>query len=136
MTTHAAHDVPALTANQMREVDRAMVEDLHVDLIHLMVNAGRSLAQPALNRFAPATVTVLAGPGGNGGGGWSPPGRGHRAASVNAQGWPVHLDSRMRCQVLSQGDLDDRIDSGGRNPDGVPGTGGDPVGIALRRWQR
>jgi NAD(P)H-hydrate epimerase len=53
----------------MREVDRAMVEDLHIELIQMMENAGRSLAQLAVNRFVPATVTVLAGPGGNGGGG-------------------------------------------------------------------
>jgi NAD(P)H-hydrate epimerase len=62
-------DVPALTTDQMREVDRAMVEDLHIELIQMMENAGRSLAELALARFAPVTVTVLAGPGGNGGGG-------------------------------------------------------------------
>jgi NAD(P)H-hydrate epimerase len=53
----------------MREVDRAMVEDLHIELIQMMKNAGRSLAKLAISRFAPGDVTVLAGPGGNGGGG-------------------------------------------------------------------
>jgi NAD(P)H-hydrate epimerase len=66
---HAAREVPALTADQMREVDRSMVEDLHIELIQMMENAGRNLAELAIRRFAPATVTVLAGPGGNGGGG-------------------------------------------------------------------
>jgi NAD(P)H-hydrate epimerase len=61
--------VPVLTADQMREVDRAMVEDLHIELIQMMENAGRSLAELALGRFAPTGVTVLIGPGGNGGGG-------------------------------------------------------------------
>src|SRR5215472_14942778 len=61
--------VPALTTDQMRAVDQAMVEDLHIELIQMMENAGRSLAELAITRFAPSSVTVLAGPGGNGGGG-------------------------------------------------------------------
>jgi NAD(P)H-hydrate epimerase len=69
ITTVDRREVPALTTDQMREVDRAMIEDLHIELIQMMENAGRSLAELALTRFAPVTVTVLAGPGGNGGGG-------------------------------------------------------------------
>ncbi len=61
--------VPALTAAQMREVDRIMVEDLHVELMQMMENAGRNLADLALSRFRSQSVMVLAGPGGNGGGG-------------------------------------------------------------------
>ena len=61
--------VPALTTDQMREVDRIMVEDLHIELVQMMENAGRSLAELAGARFSPARVVVLAGPGGNGGGG-------------------------------------------------------------------
>src|SRR5262249_58370637 len=53
----------------MRAVDRAMVEDLHIELVQMMENAGRNLAELAITRFAPDSVTVLAGPGGNGGGG-------------------------------------------------------------------
>jgi NAD(P)H-hydrate epimerase len=59
----------AITTEQMREVDRAMVEDLHIELIQMMENAGRNLAELAMTRFDPTAVTVLAGPGGNGGGG-------------------------------------------------------------------
>ncbi len=62
-------DVPALTASQMREVDRIMVEELGIGLVQMMENAGRALADLALGRFHPASVLVLAGPGGNGGGG-------------------------------------------------------------------
>src|SRR5499425_3680956 len=61
--------LPALTTEQMREVDRVMVEDLHIELIQMMENAGRNLAELAITRFSPGSVTVLAGPGGNGGGG-------------------------------------------------------------------
>jgi NAD(P)H-hydrate epimerase len=69
MTADAGRDVPALTTDQMREVDRSMIEDVHIELIQMMENAGRSLAQLAIARFAPLSVAVLAGPGGNGGGG-------------------------------------------------------------------
>jgi NAD(P)H-hydrate epimerase len=61
--------LPALTADQMREVDRIMIDELHVDLLQMMENAGRNLADLAQWRYAPADVVVLAGPGGNGGGG-------------------------------------------------------------------
>ncbi len=53
----------------MREVDRIMVEELQVDLLLMMENAGRSLAELAVFKFRPSVATVLAGPGGNGGGG-------------------------------------------------------------------
>jgi NAD(P)H-hydrate epimerase len=69
MITLNRRDVPALTADQMRKMDRAMVEDLHIELVQMMENAGRGLAELAVARFSPASVTVLAGSGGNGGGG-------------------------------------------------------------------
>ena len=61
--------VPAVTMDQMREVDRIMIEDLHIELKQMMENAGRNLARLASVRFQPSSVIVLAGPGGNGGGG-------------------------------------------------------------------
>jgi len=69
MRTVSRSAVPALTTEQMRAVDRAMVEDLHIDLVQMMENAGRNLAELAITRFSPSSATVLAGPGGNGGGG-------------------------------------------------------------------
>jgi NAD(P)H-hydrate epimerase len=65
--------VPWLTTEQMVEVDRLMIEDLGIELIQMMENAGRNLAFLAGERFlggdaAGKTVVVLAGPGGNGGG--------------------------------------------------------------------
>lgn len=62
-------ELPAITAEQMREVDRVMVDELDIQLIQMMENAGRNLADLALTRYHPSTCTVLAGPGGNGGGG-------------------------------------------------------------------
>ena len=69
MRTLAVEAVPALTTDQMRDVDRIMVEDLHIELNQMMENAGRGLADLAMRRFAPDSVVVLAGPRGNGGGG-------------------------------------------------------------------
>ena len=57
----------------MREVDRIMVEELHIELVQMMENAGRSLAEQARRMLGGdargARVGVLAGRGGNGGGG-------------------------------------------------------------------
>jgi NAD(P)H-hydrate epimerase len=66
-------DVPWLTTDQMIEVDRAMIEDYHIELIQMMENAGRALAHLARERFLEGDprgrqVAVLAGTGGNGGG--------------------------------------------------------------------
>ncbi len=66
-------EVPYLTTEQMIEVDRAMMQDLRIELIQMMENAGRHLAHLARVRFFDGsprgkTVVVLAGTGGNGGG--------------------------------------------------------------------
>jgi NAD(P)H-hydrate epimerase len=66
-------NLPALTTAQMTEVDRAMIEEYHIELIQMMENAGRCLADLARQRFFNADprgkkVVVLAGTGGNGGG--------------------------------------------------------------------
>ncbi|MEX1163647.1 MAG: NAD(P)H-hydrate epimerase [Nitriliruptor sp.] len=68
-STFPQADLPDLTTEQMREVDRIMVDELHITLLQMMENAGRHLAELAIRRYRPATCTVLAGPGGNGGGG-------------------------------------------------------------------
>jgi NAD(P)H-hydrate epimerase len=67
--TVTADDIGWLTEAQMIEVDRVMIEDLHIELIQMMENAGRNLARLAIDLAAPSTVTVYAGSGGNGGGG-------------------------------------------------------------------
>jgi len=65
--------VPWLTVEQMREVDRIMVEQLGISLLRMMENAGRNLAELARHLLGGDTgdrsIAVLAGPGGNGGGG-------------------------------------------------------------------
>ena len=58
----------------MREVDRLAVDEFGITLLQMMENAGRALARLARDRFLAGDargkhVLVLAGPGGNGGGG-------------------------------------------------------------------
>jgi NAD(P)H-hydrate epimerase len=84
--TGAGLAVPAVTADQMREVDRIAVEDFGLGILQMMENAGRNLAlsvldmlgreevpsQAALGDGVPGerpAVAILAGSGGNGGGG-------------------------------------------------------------------
>lgn len=62
-------DVGWLTEKQMLEVDRVMVDDLRIELIQMMENAGRNLARLTFDLANPATAIVFAGSGGNGGGG-------------------------------------------------------------------
>jgi NAD(P)H-hydrate epimerase len=65
--------IPALTREQMAEVDRSMVEDFGIDMLQMMESAGRHLAHLARDRFLAGDardkgVLVLAGAGGNGAG--------------------------------------------------------------------
>ncbi len=69
----AGEVIPTVSVEQMREVDRLMIDELHIDLLQMMENAGRALAEQARRLVGGdvrgAQVVVLAGPGGNGGGG-------------------------------------------------------------------
>ncbi len=44
-------ELPWITTDDMREVDRAMIEDYGIKLLQMMENAGRNLARLALTRF-------------------------------------------------------------------------------------
>ena len=65
--------VPAITTEQMREVDRIAMQETGPNLYQMMENAGRNLALMAMEMMAEkwqkANYVVLAGSGGNGGGG-------------------------------------------------------------------
>jgi NAD(P)H-hydrate epimerase len=64
--------VPAVSAAQMREIDRLAIEDFGIELAQMMELAGAALAGTAaqmLGRAKGSRVTVLVGPGNNGGGG-------------------------------------------------------------------
>ncbi len=63
--------VPAISAAQMREVDRIAVEEFGLGILQMMENAGRNLAQNVQDMLdgTRGEVAILAGSGGNGGGG-------------------------------------------------------------------
>jgi len=66
-------EVPTVTTSEMREVDRIAMQETGPNLFQMMENAGRNLAEMALEHLGKdwqeAKVVVLAGTGGNGGGG-------------------------------------------------------------------
>jgi len=65
--------VPTVSSAQMREIDRIATEETGPTLLQMMENAGRSLASLAMNVLGEnakdAKTVVVAGTGGNGGGG-------------------------------------------------------------------
>ncbi len=64
---------PAVTTEQMAEVDRLMIEHYGIQLTQMMENAGRNLAEQARRmlggQLRARRVTVICGAGNNGGGG-------------------------------------------------------------------
>ena len=66
-------DIPTLTTEQMVEVDRLMTVDYGIELVQMMENAGRNLAELTLQMLGASSskrsVCVLCGRGNNGGGG-------------------------------------------------------------------
>ncbi len=73
LPTRAAGELPAVTREQMREVDRLMIEEYGIRLLQMMENAGLNLAD-LVRRYlgrplSGRGVAVLAGRGNNGGGG-------------------------------------------------------------------
>lgn len=66
-------EVRPVTASEMREIDRIAVEETGPNLFQMMENAGRNLALQAIEVLGPdwreRHILVLAGSGGNGGGG-------------------------------------------------------------------
>jgi len=73
MAQRAAHNVPAITTDQMRRVDQLMVEAYGISLLQMMENAGRLLAALARRLLDGSVkdrrITILCGAGNNGGGG-------------------------------------------------------------------
>ncbi len=94
--------VPVVTVDEMREVDRLMVEKYKVQLIQMMENAGRNLAELCRRLLGGSVLgrqlAVAAGKGNNGGGGL--------AAARHLHNWGA------RVRVFLQTDV----------PSGVPGA--------------
>lgn len=71
--TEDGFSIPAVTAAQMREVDRIAIVGTGPNLFQMMENAGRNLAEFVVSHLGSAwkesAIVVLAGSGGNGGGG-------------------------------------------------------------------
>lgn len=71
-TTGEGITIPAVTTSQMIEIDRIAIEETGPNLYQMMENAGRNLALTIIDTIAEIlnpTIVILAGTGGNGGGG-------------------------------------------------------------------
>lgn len=66
-------EIPVLTTAQMVEVDRLMIEEYQIELIQMMENAGRNLAELARRKLGGKvtgkSIACMCGAGNNGGGG-------------------------------------------------------------------
>jgi len=70
--TDTGRRIPSVTSNQMREIDRIAIDETGPNLFQMMENAGRNLATIVIEQLVRASrpsVLVMAGTGGNGGGG-------------------------------------------------------------------
>ncbi len=65
--------IPAITVEQMKQVDHLMIEDYGITLVQMMENAGRNIADLARKLLGGSVrnknITLAAGAGNNGGGG-------------------------------------------------------------------
>jgi NAD(P)H-hydrate epimerase len=95
--TRAGQPVPAITAGQMREVDRIAMEEFGLGILQMMENAGRNLALNTIEMLGRAggQVTILTGAGGNGGGGLC------CGRHLHNRGFDVHLVLDRNASSLS-----------------------------------
>jgi NAD(P)H-hydrate epimerase len=89
--TSEFHDLPALTTEQMMEVDRLMIEDWGITLIQMMENAGHNFAELARRQMRGTVqgkrVMILCGRGNNGGGGM--------VAARHLHSWGAHVEAML-----------------------------------------
>lgn len=67
------NNIPDISTEDMREVDRLMIEEFGIDLVRMMENAGRNLAvlskEMLSDEYREKKVSIVVGSGNNGGGG-------------------------------------------------------------------
>lgn len=102
LPTLSLYGLPAVTRDQMLEVDREMIEELGITLVQMMENAGLQLAD-LVRRYmasplAGRRVAVLAGRGHNGGGGLA---AARRLSAWGADVTAVLADAAERFQDVS-----------------------------------
>lgn len=91
MNKDRVQSVPIITSTQMVEVDRIMIEEYGVQLIQMMENAGRNLAEQARRMLGGQVINkaimVLCGARNNGGGGM--------VAARHLANWGAHVQTLL-----------------------------------------
>ncbi len=109
-----AVDLPFITVEQMRELDRILVEDFGFQLLQLMENAGRALADLARktlkNNVRSKKIVVLVGAGNNGGGGMVAARHLHDWGALVTVVGALSMD-RLKDVALKQWSLLERLDA-------------------------
>lgn len=82
-----------LTTTQMASADAATIARGMPGIV-LMRSAGEAVARAIVQRWSPRPVTVLCGPGNNGGDGWV------AARALHQQGWPVRVHTLVPPDAL------------------------------------
>ncbi|MFP3883355.1 MAG: NAD(P)H-hydrate epimerase [Actinomycetota bacterium] len=122
--TDGGASVPSVTVDQMREIDRVAIEGQTPNLCQMMENAGRGLAGLVTTRlgrgWADTPISVLAGPGGNGGGGTA------AARHLANRGGDITLIMSRQPQpdTILQQQLDIYMETGGRVSESLTGEPG------------
>jgi NAD(P)H-hydrate epimerase len=92
---HNSGEIPVLTTSQMVEVDRLMIEEYQIELIQMMENAGRNLAEQARRELggqvAGKSIICLCGAGNNGGGGL--------VAARHLHNWGAEVDVTLAFEI-------------------------------------
>lgn len=116
---------PAVTTQQMAEVDRLMVGHFGISLLQMMENAGRNLAEQSVRMLggepAGRTVAVLSGPGNNGGGGMAAARHLHSRGAIVQTVLAAEPD-RLKPAPQHQWHTLDRLGLAGRETPDLAGT--------------
>lgn len=118
--TDGGASVPSVTVDQMREIDRVAIKGQTPNLYQMMENAGRSLTGLVTTRlgrgWTDTPISVLVGPGGNGGGGTA------AARHLANRGADVTLIISRQPQLDSifQQQFDIYMETGGRVSESLP----------------
>jgi len=93
-------NIPAITRSQMAEIDASMIHEYGINLLQMMENAGRNLADLCRRKLSveleKSKILVVCGGGNNGGGGM--------AAARHLYNWGAHVTVALATELQTMKD--------------------------------